>query len=1056
MAIPRSIHVCWQCQWRLAAQRRILAQRASRKNGIARRAFHATQSVCGTNAITYSNKLILRNQVTETAFAAAVSSPEQPFPAQLPRELPIREHLSQWSANLPQQDQIPQPLHDIFKSHFSPEDTRNILTTTAATRRAADESDGDLEQFETTEDRDDELITIGLFMKPGDVAELAAPGHEPILAVYVRQMGVKAQFLSVNGRWSHYNQGQVTFAIPGCIDPTLLEPLIPFMPNSIEELEDGTAQALPQEVVQPIQTLLLRLTRESERIYRTNAPILDMAYSALADSSRTRMMTVAQIAKALLASDDPSWIPSPPALLAVRKALSHNLFRFYSDKRSQRLTNVFAIRPKDEVKVLETVHEWIRKHRHYTAKLVNSSSRDAPNLPKEAQYIADFLVKARRLVAKSQAHRYRHWTGQGPSRTNKSNSGSSSSLQAVWGEEFNSYDRQIIKFLLAWAVTLQFRAMPDLHSACTYILHALGCYDFSSDPALHKIRNASTCHLFLQEIGVITPFENRALYDESLMLPTVRQSRNLEVLARKAELARNKPDFRDTMSGIRRDWGSIPVYCIDSSDAKEIDDGISIERVPGRPSEYWIHAHIANPTAFFDKKHILAGLAAHMTSTLYTPTSTFPMLPSWVTQDYFSLAPNRPVITFSSRIDGLGNILESNISHGIIRQVISITPEELAKYLDEALTKETVSLVVGSGAPTMREPRPLPQITSDQLQNLRDLYSAARALWAGRKAAGGVKQDLYNPVSVRVFGKLHEGGLPWMPPSMEKARFVHGDPIIEVTSKISGRDKLSSTVNSGNIVEEIMLLAGRTAGAWCAERNIPVTFRGTIETPLQEMSRKEFQEQVLWPYIEKHDSISKGILYRYSAVLGRAILHSSSISHTTLGVQSYVKVTSPLRRFSDMMAHWQIEAASRHEARTGRKFYSMPSGSSKHSHLPFSHRQVQEAIVTLSPREKLIMRTQRATDQMWISQAFMRAFYYKEAPLPDTFTAWVSFVEGVHEQEAVMVLDPYHVSVKVDNGAHGKSFKIGDKWQVRLRHVDLYNRLIYVEPIRLLHRDEIL
>ena len=52
------------------------------------------------------------------------------------------------------------------------------------------------------EDEAEEVITIGLFLKPGDVVELTQPGREPVLAVFVQQLNNESQFFSVNGRES--------------------------------------------------------------------------------------------------------------------------------------------------------------------------------------------------------------------------------------------------------------------------------------------------------------------------------------------------------------------------------------------------------------------------------------------------------------------------------------------------------------------------------------------------------------------------------------------------------------------------------------------------------------------------------------------------------------------------------------------------------------------------------------------------------------------------------------------------------------------------------------
>lgn len=40
----------------------------------------------------------------------------------------------------------------------------------------------------------------------------------------------------------------------------------------------------------------------------------------------------------------------------------------------------------------------------------------------------------------------------------------------------------------------------------------------------------------------------------------------------------------------------------------------------------------------------------------------------------------------------------------------------------------------------------------------------------------------------------------------------------------------------------------------------------------------------------------------------RSVLTTSKpLSHATLGLQRYVQATSPIRRFTDLLAHWQIK-----------------------------------------------------------------------------------------------------------------------------------------------------
>lgn len=965
-------------------------------------------------------------------------------------KLSTRQHLEEWNLNFGGPDELEL---SAFEKHPSRRDIQNTMAKLSFASKADEDVEAD-DQMRADENDDDELVTIGLFLSPGDVVELSQPGREPVLAVFVQQIELISQFYSVNGRWTLSRQGRISFAVPGAIDPALLQPLIPYMPTTTEGVRPKHSIQVPRDIGTPVQELLSQLTEESERIYRMNAPVLDSAYSTLADGTRTRMMTLSQIAKTLLGKGDPTWSPSPSALLAVRKALKHNEFRFRTDANTQRLTNIFAIRPKVDVELVETVHEWVREFREHEAALASIGDNEQPTRTAGARHIHFFVKKARRLIAESRQIRGSKLGFVGPDHSHKSTQDSPGIKTTVTGEEFTAADVQIISFLQAWVLMDQFASMPNLHAACASILQAVGCYGHVESPVNPlSAMGRSVGQILLQEIGVTTPFENRVIYNENLMLPTVRLSRNLELLNTKAELTRKSPGFKDTMADMRRDWGATTVYCIDSADAQEIDDGVSIERVHGKPSEYWIHVHVANPTAFFSKTHVLSGLAAHMTETIYTPERSFPMLPSWASKNYFSLTNNRAVITFSARIDDSGNTLESKIQHGIIRNIVSITPEELATYLDEHPMDVATRLVVGSGhVPVENKSRPLPKLAPEQLQDLRDLYAAAGYLWEKRKAAGAVRSTMRDKPTISVYQKPDKGGLTWMPPSVERVRRVVGDPIIELRGDkpYENTRHFSETIDSRNIVEEMMVLACCTAGSWCAERGIPVMFRGTVESPTSPLPLKEFRERILYPELEKNGKLTTLTAQNYIDALGRAIAHSSPIPHQTLGAKAYIKVTSPLRRFSDMISHWQIEAALRFEARTGQKLDARALADAPQSVLPFSLRQMQESIITLSPREKVIAKANNESNTFWAVQAFMRAFYYHEAPLPDTFTVRITRPDLIHGSTGV--IEGYRMKVLLASIADG-DHQVGDRWEAKISHIDSFKSQIYAVPIRLVDRE---
>ncbi|KAH8723754.1 hypothetical protein GQ44DRAFT_619537 [Phaeosphaeriaceae sp. PMI808] len=1032
------MNICLSCQWRLLAQRPIYRSRAriavSRASQPPRRTFQA-----------------VTNLFQNIASTASTTSAFDPTLIPRPQNVELRNHLAQW------QQQHSGPTDEVlsaFENYPAHRDVQNGLSKLSSGFKTG--ADIDVEDRNTTaEDENDDLITIGLFLKPGDVVELSQQGREPVLAVFTQQLDGHCQFFSVNGRWCHSTIRQVAFVISGCIDPTLLTPMLPFLPTSPGKADPKGELHVPINLAAPVQRLLERMTEDAEHIYRANASVLDTAYSLLADSTRVRMMTLAQIAKTLLTENDTAWKPSPAALLAVRKSLNHNEFRFRSDKRSHRLTNVFAIRPKNDVQLVESVHEWIREHREHLADLAKNKHAK-PTIG--ATYIANFVASARKLIFESRKDRDPNFGTIGPSKTRLSKQEESSGVHFTWGNLWTGAERQILGFMQAWVLTGQFIGMDGLHSACANLIMATGCYDRGtiqnsglSDAEASEIRRI-TGMLFLQELGVITPYENRAFYDEQLMLPTVRFSRNLELLNAKAETTRKTPDFRDSMSGLRRDWGSTLVYCIDDAGAQEIDDGVSIERVDEHASEYWIHVHVANPTAFFDKTHTLSGLAAHLTETVYTPEKTFPMLPSWATQEYFSLKADRPVLTFSSRINASGKVLETKIQPGIVRNVVTITPSDVCSLLGNDTPHDIQELIVGGKVSIQQTPQLKSEISPRNIQDLQDLYMAAQALWEARKAAGAIRMA-YTGNQVRVFQSPSQPGITWTPPSADQIRFTHGDPIIELTNQVP-RNLVHFGIGPENIVEEMMILACSTAASWCTERNIPVMYRGTIEPPGNDaMSPEEIKTRLMLPYLEKHSEVPRGLALRYLSSLGRAIAHYAPLPHKIIGVTGYVKVTSPLRRFSDMLAHWQIEAALRYEAQTGRKFDSAKATPGPRGILPFTQRQMRESIVTLSPRERIISTTKRSSTRFWTCLALLRAHYYKEASLPRVFRFWVRSTPDetrFHATGAQGLLPDYGFQA---NFIDQTEVQLGDEWEVQLERIDIFLRHIYVRPIRLLHRE---
>lgn len=102
---------------------------------------------------------------------------------------------------------------------------------------------------------------------------------------------------------------------------------------------------------------------------------------------------------------------------------------------------------------------------------------------------------------------------------------------------------------------------------------------------------------------------------------------------------------------------------------------------------------------------------------------------------------------------------------------------------------------------------------------------------------------------------------------------------------------------SSEIVREMMLLAGEAAARWAYERKIPFTY-SSQEAPQIPKSLSRSDE----------DEKSLSLQYQRRKGMKASIVGTECLAHQGLGLSFYSQVTSPLRRYQDLLAHYQIRA----------------------------------------------------------------------------------------------------------------------------------------------------
>jgi exoribonuclease-2 len=163
----------------------------------------------------------------------------------------------------------------------------------------------------------------------------------------------------------------------------------------------------------------------------------------------------------------------------------------------------------------------------------------------------------------------------------------------------------------------------------------------------------------------------------------------------------------------------------------------------------------------------------------------------------------------------------------------------------------------------------------------------------------------------------------FMPESVIK---VKGDEIdIHVINESPARD----------LVAEMMILAGELAARYGQAHSIPIPYR--------------YQPQPELPPEEELLAVPAGPA-RACAVrrcMPRSEMGLSPARHSGLGLESYTQVTSPIRRYTDLLTHFQIKAHLRGEP------------------LPFAAEQVQEIVMSLGTAVKEASTVERQTNRYW-------------------------------------------------------------------------------------------
>jgi RNB domain len=784
------------------------------------------------------------------------------------------------------------------------------------------------------------------------------------------------QFLLSDGRWAVDNIPMATtLVLHNYANTEEIDAIRQFVPKrAVERLTAiGIAEPLavvgdvPLEISAPVIQKIKQLSQDAAAFYRLHVDTLDNIYDLLADETKYINMSFIDLVKQLFGRDLSEM--SHGAQMAIFSALQKDQVKTQSIRALAEEMYV-VMTPKGLLRKFEKVTNWARQYQEAAAQ---AALGKGVSTTLEQNPLNHFIEKARKLIIRSRKIRSPTTIGVlGPTSGSINHEGPIELRET--GETYTENDKMILEFL--WNTYLRLPMMRHKnqnHSIGSLILRAIGAY-----PTLRLERKIG--RLLLQELGSLAPWSETMDESTTTPVPGRRGAHIADQLHEESEkLATdlgfderpNQIPMTDTMAHLRKDWGDTEVLCIDKPSAKVLDDGISLEPATDMPGAYWIHVHIAHPSAFITPEHLFARRGRHFGASLYTSRMSYQMLPASFAQT-LSLGPQKPVLTVSSLLLPDGEVKEVKVSVGIINKVTRLDPAAVDRVLG-IIPNEKASMTIGLDMiPPIELSEDAVEVARRHIEALQTVQNLcfARIKHRQQQVPECANWEI-SVVDVDVAVSFLE---PYDTERLTRNYHYLGDPTIKIESdRFLGVHKVGERQFANPLTAQVMILASESAGRWFREHDIPAVYNGSLthpEYPLSRLNKIGPHEMRLMP---------------------RVTATSYPVPHVMLTVSQYSRVTSPLRRYPDLLGQWQMDAFL--QAQASSHVESGHTGSARQ--LPFTASMIDEYIATQQRVVSDIDRLMRKSQVHWTFQGLFRAFHFKAAALPEV---WDMRIESIVQQ----------------------------------------------------------
>jgi ribonuclease R len=321
----------------------------------------------------------------------------------------------------------------------------------------------------------------------------------------------------------------------------------------------------------------------------------------------------------------------------------------------------------------------------------------------------------------------------------------------------------------------------------------------------------------------------------------------------------------------RRDLTALPLVTVDGEDARDFDDAVYVERLPGKKGSplYRLVVAIADVAHYVRIGSALDGEAARRATSVYFPMQVLPMLPERLSNGICSLNPevDRLCMVADLVVGADGVTRHSEVYQAVMRSAARCTYNEVARVLS------------GERVPGRERFRPEFELMAELQEKLTGM----------RRERGALDFDL------------------------PEAKIVLDDE-----GRVAAIEKRPRN-RAHRIVEEFMLAANEAVARWFGSRSLPTIYR--VHGLPDEEKLKAFLDlaaahgfdvpelpadprelNALLGRFEKHPQ-QRALNQLLLRAMMQAVYTPENIGHYGLAAEHYLHFTSPIRRYPDLVVH---------------------------------------------------------------------------------------------------------------------------------------------------------